>query len=239
MAFAMMATYSGTPDSILDIEGLDYTIGERTLLRSVDLRLSAGESVAVVGPSGSGKSTLLSCILGLVRPDNGVVRVAGKDVRTLRGRALARHRQETVGMVFQFGELLPELTPVDNVALAALLSRSGRAGAYRRAVELLRELGVPETGRTDRLSGGERQRTAVARALINSPGLLLADEPTGALDRVTREQVADLLFALPRERRCGLLVVTHDPAIAARADRAVELVDGALVPAQPTPAGAS
>jgi lipoprotein-releasing system ATP-binding protein len=231
------ASAPGAP--VLEIEGMTYAIDRRVLFNSVDLKLSPGESVAVTGPSGSGKSTLLSCILGLVRPDSGAVRVAGEDVRALRGRRLARHRQENVGVVFQFGELLPELTPLDNVALAALLHRAGRRTAYERAAALLDELGVPRTGPTDRLSGGERQRTAVARALVNGPALLLADEPTGALDRATRDHVVDLLFSLPARRGCGLLVVTHDPAVAARADRVVDLNDGTLTEVDQLVGGAS
>ncbi|MFD7454714.1 ABC transporter ATP-binding protein [Kitasatospora sp. NPDC059827] len=215
---------------VLDVRGLSYSVGGRQLLDGLDLQVDSGESVVVTGPSGSGKSTLLSCVLGLVRPDTGTVSVAGAEMTRLKGRALARHRRRTIGMVFQFGELLPELSPADNVALAALLSGVPRHQAYRTADELLTELGVPSVDGADRLSGGERQRTAVARALVNAPGLLLADEPTGALDETTRDKVADLLFAQPRARGCGLLVVTHDMRIAERADRVLRVRDGALVP---------
>ncbi|WP_035864742.1 ABC transporter ATP-binding protein [Kitasatospora cheerisanensis] len=225
------ATRNPDQRAAIDVSGLHYSLGDRHLLQDLDLRVDAGESVAVVGPSGSGKSTLLSCLLGLLRPSSGTVVVDGVDLRTLRGRAMARHRQRSIGMVFQFGELLPELTPRDNVALAALLGRQERSTAYQRASALLDELGVPQDVRTDRLSGGERQRTAVARALINTPRLLLADEPTGALDEDTRDHVADILFALPEQHRCGLLVVTHDHDIAARADRVLRLVGGSLHPA--------
>lgn len=214
--------------SVLDIHGLTYRIKERLLFDGLDLVIAAGEAVAVMGPSGSGKSTLLSCALGLVKPDRGAISVAGVDISGLRGKALARHRSRSMGMVFQFGELLPELSPVDNVALAALLGRSNPKAAFARAAALLDELGVPEVATSDRLSGGERQRTAVARALINSPELLLADEPTGALDRRTRDHVGDVLFSVPARHRCGLLVVTHDPAIAERADRVLHLEDGVL-----------
>lgn len=215
---------------VLDVKQLSYTVGDRTLLDGVDLAVRHGESVAVVGPSGSGKSTLLSCVLGLVRPQRGAVEVAGVDVCGLRRNALAAHRSASVGMVFQFGELLPELSPVDNVALASLLAGRHRAEAYAKAEELLAELGVPSGTDTENLSGGERQRTAVARALINSPALLLADEPTGALDRATRDRVADVLFAMPARHHCGLLLVTHDRGVAERADRLLRLEDGALLP---------
>ncbi len=181
-----------------------------------------------MGSSGSGKSTLLSCVLGLVRPDAGSIAVRGVEVTGLRRRRLAEYRRTSIGMVFQSGELLPELTPVDNVALAALLAGTARGTAYRRAAELLRDLGVPDGVPTDRLSGGEHQRTAVARAVINSPALVLADEPTGALDAAARANVADLLFDLPQRQGCGLLVVTHDQEVAARADRLLTLRDGVL-----------
>ncbi|MFB7935730.1 ABC transporter ATP-binding protein [Streptomyces sp. NPDC056049] len=212
----------------MSVTGLGYEIGGRELLSGLGLDVRAGESVAVMGPSGSGKSTLLSCVLGLVRPARGQVVVAGTDVVGLRGAALARHRSGSIGMVFQFGELLPELSPVDNVALAALLAGVPKRDAYRKARALLDELGVPQADSSEQLSGGERQRTAVARALINSPSLLLADEPTGALDASTRERVADVLFAMPGRHGCGLLLVTHDPEVAARADRVLTLGGGVL-----------
>lgn len=215
-------------EPVLRVRGLSHAVGERRLFESLDLEVQAGESVVVMGPSGSGKSTLLSCILGLIRPDTGAVEVADTDVTALRGSALARHRSRHIGMVFQFGELLPELSPLDNVALAALLAGVPRYDAYRQAGALLDELDVPAAASSEHMSGGERQRTAVARALINSPALLLADEPTGALDTETRDRVADLLFSMPARHHCGLLVVTHDGDIAQRADRTLALADGAL-----------
>ncbi|WP_435882919.1 ABC transporter ATP-binding protein [Streptomyces xanthochromogenes] len=215
-------------EPVLRVRGLGHSVGGRRLFESLELEVQAGESVAITGPSGSGKSTLLSCVLGLIRPDTGTVAVAGTDITALRGSALARHRSGHIGMVFQFGELLPELSPLDNVALAALLAGAPRHDAYRQAVALLTELGVPAASSSEHMSGGERQRTAVARALINSPALLLADEPTGALDTDTRDRVADLLFSMPTRHQCGLLVVTHDVAIAQRADRTLSLGGGAL-----------
>lgn len=213
----------------LQCAGLTYEIAGRTLLAGVDLTLTRNESVAVSGPSGSGKSTLLMAALGLVRPDAGEVRVVGVDITKLRSQALARHRRDHIGVVFQTGELLPELTPLENVALAALLSGQSRDQAYAAGKILLDDLGVPHrTTPTGRLSGGERQRTAVARALINKPALLLADEPTGALDSRNRDSVCDLLFSLPQRWGCALLLVTHDHAVAERADRHLVLTDGLL-----------
>ncbi|MFF0630787.1 ABC transporter ATP-binding protein [Streptomyces sp. NPDC004296] len=217
-------------ECVLNISGLHYAIADRVLLDGLDLQVGAGESAAVVGPSGSGKSTLLGCILGLNRPQQGRVEVAGQDVVRMRQRALERHRSRHMGVVFQFGELLPELTPVENVALAALLGGAPTGEAYERAEGILRDLGVPYDGvPTGQLSGGERQRTAVARALINQPKILLADEPTGALDRVTRDAVSELLFDVPRRWDCALVVVTHDVEVAERADRCLELTGAALV----------
>ncbi|MFC9424702.1 ABC transporter ATP-binding protein [Streptomyces sp. NPDC056987] len=211
------------------VDSLNYALPDRALLDDVTLHVSYGESVAVTGASGSGKSTLLMCLLGLTKPHTGTVRIAGRDIVPMRGRALAQHRRANVGMVFQFGELLAELTPLENVALAGLLAGLPHREAYERARRLLQELGVPADGSpTAHLSGGERQRTAVARALVNEPALLLADEPTGALDSVNRETVADLLFSLPERRRCALLVVTHDASVAARADRTLLLEAGRL-----------
>lgn len=222
-----------TPIPVVDMHDVHYRVRDRQIFHGLELRVHAGESVAITGPSGSGKSTLLSTVLGLVKPSSGSVRVAGDEVTTLRRGQLAKLRSETVGMVFQSGELLPELSPLDNVALAALLSRTGRTDVYRRAGELLDELGVPHSTSTEELSGGEHQRTAVARALINSPRLVLADEPTGALDPEAADRTAELLFALPQQRACGLLLVTHDMRVATRADRVMTLRDGALVPTQP------
>ncbi|MCP3822299.1 ATP-binding cassette domain-containing protein [Streptomyces sp. A3M-1-3] len=222
---------------VLGVSELRYSVAGRSLFAGLDLAVCRGESVAVTGPSGSGKSTLLSCVLGLVRPESGAVEVAGASMGGMKGKALAVHRSRAIGMVFQFGELLPELTPVDNVALAALLAGTDRTEAYSRAASLLEELGVPAGTATQDLSGGERQRTAVARALINSPTLLLADEPTGALDRASRDRVAELLFAMPARHNCGLLVATHDTDVARRADRMVRLEEGKLSPVI-DPAGA-
>ncbi|MER5769282.1 ABC transporter ATP-binding protein [Streptomyces sp. NPDC001985] len=214
------------------MSGLRYEVGGRTLLDGVDLSVSPGESVAVTGPSGSGKSTLLMCVLGLIEPQAGSITAGGREITGLGSAQLAQARRETLGMVFQFGELLPELSPVENVALPVLLGGGRHQDAYRRAEGLLEELGVPVGSTpTGMLSGGERQRTAVARALITEPEVLLADEPTGALDPEAREGVAHLLFTTARDRGCALLLVTHDPAVAERADRRHEPHGGILVEA--------
>lgn len=213
--------------AVLEIAGLRFCVADREIFGAVDLTVKSGESVAITGPSGCGKSTLLMCALGLLKPDAGEVVVRGKRLSQLTGRQLLRHRRESIGMVFQAGELLPELAPLENVAIAGLLAGVSRAKAFDRAEELLAELKVPaDAAETASLSGGERQRVAVARALVNRPSLLLADEPTGALDSAASQNVADLLFSLPQRWQCGLVVVTHDPAVAARAQRRLALMDG-------------
>lgn len=224
---------SSTPVPLaLRLNEVVYGVSGRSLLDGADLAVPASSSVSVMGPSGSGKSTLLMCVMGLIRPQSGRVEVVGQDVTRLSARALAAHRRRHVGMVFQFGELLPELTSVENVMIASLLAGDAVNEARSRAESLLTRLGVPEATATQDLSGGERQRVAVARALVNMPELLLADEPTGALDGEQREAVADLLFSTPREHGCALVVVTHDPMVAGRADVRLHLHEGRLVHAQ-------
>ncbi|MDL2075826.1 ATP-binding cassette domain-containing protein [Streptomyces sp. GXMU-J15] len=230
-------TLKSADSAVLEICDLRYRAGDRIILESVDLVVNSGESVAISGPSGSGKSTLLMCVLGLLKADEGSVLVRGERIDRLSGRRLLRHRRESIGVVFQSGELLPELVPVENVAVAALLAGVARAEAFAQAEQLLADLKVPADAMdTGALSGGERQRVAVARALINKPALLLADEPTGALDSTSRETVADLLYSLPDRWNCGLVVVTHDHAVASRAQRRLLLQDGRLTPA-PAEAG--
>lgn len=219
---------------VLRLHDVWYELPDRPLLSGVDLSVAEGESVALMGPSGSGKSTLLSCVLGLIRPDDGTVEVAGTDLRRLRPAAMARHRARRVGMVFQFGELLPELTPLENVMLAAMLAGAGRSHALPVAAELLGELGISDSSTaTGALSGGERQRVAIARALVNRPELVLADEPTGSLDDENRDLVGRLLYSLPKRWGCALLVVTHDHELAAGADRIVRIADGRIAEEAP------
>ncbi|XVS62324.1 ABC transporter ATP-binding protein [Actinosynnema sp. CA-299493] len=208
-------------------------------LSDVTLTVREGEAVAVLGPSGSGKSTLLNLIAGLDRPDTGTVTVAGVRVDGLGEAASARYRRARVGMVFQFFNLLDDLTVADNVVLPAQLAGMARGTAARRAAELLDQLGVARHARAypGRLSGGERQRVAVARALMNRPALLLADEPTGALDTASGEDVSALLTELNADGQT-LVVVTHDLALARSCTRrTIQLVDGRIagdVTAEPT-----
>jgi putative ABC transport system ATP-binding protein len=197
-------------------------------LHDVTLRIAPGEAVAILGPSGSGKSTLLNLVAALDRPSGGTVTVDGVRVDELGEAASARYRRSKIGMVFQFFNLLDDLTVVDNVMLPAQLAGMARGAAGRRAMELLGNLGVDRHAKAypGRLSGGERQRVAVARALMNRPTLLLADEPTGALDTASGEDVQQLLNELHADGQT-ILLVTHDLALAEScATRTVQLVDG-------------
>jgi putative ABC transport system ATP-binding protein len=202
--------------------------GETAALAGVSLDIRAGEAVAVMGPSGSGKSTLLNMIAGLDRPTSGTVTVRGEDITAMGEAALARYRRRRIGMVFQFFNLLDDLPVLENVMLAAQLLGTPRKQAQLRAMELLDELGIADRRNAYPvvLSGGERQRVGVARALMNRPALLLADEPTGALDSRAGEQVMDLLLDLHQIGQT-LLIVTHDERLATRcADRVVAFEDG-------------
>ncbi|MFD4605032.1 ABC transporter ATP-binding protein [Streptomyces sp. NPDC058464] len=206
-----------------------YDAGPPALL-DVTLTVAPGEAVAVLGPSGSGKSTLLNLIAGLDRPDEGTVTVDGVRVDGLGEAGAARYRRASVGMVFQFFNLLDDLTVADNVALAARLAGTGRREAARRAGELLESLGIAAqaTAYPGRLSGGQRQRVAVARALMNRPALLLADEPTGALDSASGADVARLLRELNADGQT-LVLVTHDQDLAkACTRRTIRLADGRI-----------
>ncbi len=205
--------------------------GEVAALDGVSLAIRAGEAVAVMGPSGCGKSTLLNLVAGLDRPTSGAVRVGGEDLDGLNENGLALFRRHRIGMVFQFFNLLDDLPALDNVALAGQLLGSPAKVARTRALELLDELGIAarRNAYPYQLSGGERQRVAVARALMNRPALLLADEPTGALDSRSGEQVMDLLLDLNQIGQT-LLLVTHDQRLATRcASRQVDLADGLVV----------
>jgi putative ABC transport system ATP-binding protein len=202
-------------------------------LDGVTLSVTAGDCVAILGHSGSGKSTLLNLIAGLDKPSSGTVTVDGTRVDQLGEAGSAKYRRASIGMIFQFFNLLDDLTVVDNVMVPAQLAGMGKGEAKRRAVELLGSLGIDRHARAypQRLSGGQRQRVAVARALMNKPALLLADEPTGALDSGSAEDVRRLLLDLNSEGQT-ILLVTHDVQLAAStARRTIELVDGALLPA--------
>jgi putative ABC transport system ATP-binding protein len=215
-------------EALVQLNGVHKRYGETVGLDGVDLTIMPGESVAVMGPSGSGKSTLLNIVAGLDRPTSGTVRVHGEDLTAMGEGALARYRRRRIGMVFQFFHLLDDLPVLDNVMLSARLIGTPYKQARTRAMALLEELGIAarKDAYPQQLSGGERQRTGVARALMNRPALLLADEPTGALDSRSGEQVMDLLLDLNQIGQT-LLMVTHDSRLAQRcASRVVHFEDG-------------
>ena len=203
--------------------------GEVNILRGLDLRIDAGEAVGVVGPSGGGKSTMMMVVAGLERASSGTVRTAGVDLGTLDEDGLARFRRDHVGIVFQDFHLIPTMTALENVAVP--LEFAGRKDAFIRARAVLEAVGLGHrlTHYPSQLSGGEQQRVAVARAFAPEPGILLADEPTGNLDVETGQQVMDLLFDMHRRLGTTMVLISHDPALAARCDRTVKLVDGRLV----------
>ena len=203
------------------------------ILRNITLEIGSGESVAIIGPSGSGKSTLLNIIGTLDRPTGGQVRLEGQDLSRLDDLQLAAVRNRQIGFIFQAHHLLPQCTVLENVLVPTLANKDAalRNGAVERAKRLLDKVGLGArlTHPPGRLSGGERQRVAVVRALINQPKLLLADEPTGALDRASAQNLADLLVALNKEEGVTLIVVTHALELARRMGRVFELRDGRLV----------
>ena len=222
-------------DLVLDLEGVELTLpsaaGPVTILQGAMLQVSAGERVAIVGPSGSGKSSLIAVAAGLERPSAGVVRLFGKDLATLNEDSRARLRRGRAALVFQSFHLLPNMTAEENVS--APLEIAKRRGPHATAREWLDRVGL--SGRLahypHQLSGGEQQRVALARALAVEPALLFADEPTGNLDQTTAAQVADLMFNLLAETRAALVLVTHDPALAARVDRRWLMTGGRLLAA--------
>jgi putative ABC transport system ATP-binding protein len=217
---------------MIDLSGLSlhYRLGDTRIdvLRSVQLSVAEGQSVAITGPSGSGKTSLLLLLSGLERPAEGRIRVNGTELGALDADGLADLRRDHIGIVFQSFHLLPSLSALDNVALP--LQMAGQRDAHARAAALLRRVGLGERQHHEpsQLSGGEQQRVAIARALVHRPRLLLADEPTGNLDDHTGESIRELLFELNREAGTTLVLVTHDPAFAARCDRVLRLHDGQL-----------
>ncbi|MBC7679152.1 MAG: ABC transporter ATP-binding protein [Pseudorhodobacter sp.] len=216
--------------ALLEARRLVKSFGATPALRGVDLTVEAGEVVAVLGASGSGKSTLLHCLAGLTRPDAGEVHLDGTRLDTATDRERTRLRRTAIGVVFQYGQLVPELTAQENVALPLLLGRRGKQEALAAAKTWLDRLGVGEQRdqRPGQLSGGQQQRVALARALVTEPRLVVADEPTGALDSIAAEQVMELLSGVARASGTTVVLVTHDLRVASYADREVVLRDGVV-----------
>jgi putative ABC transport system ATP-binding protein len=218
---------------MIQLRGVSKTVpsgaGFLTILHPLDLTIDGGRVVAITGPSGSGKSTLLGLLAGLDSPSTGSVVLDGVDITTLDEDSLARLRGTRIGFVFQFFHLLPSLTALENVLVP--MEIAGAPNARARAKELLGEVGLQERGHhyPSQLSGGEQQRIAIARALANNPPILLADEPTGNLDSTTGHQIIQLLLEVNRTRKTTLVLVTHDPELAAVADVSIALRDGKVV----------
>ena len=201
------------------------------VLRGIDITIDTGEVVAVVGPSGAGKTTLLQILGTLDRPTSGKVMFGDTDVFSLGNNSLARFRNNNIGFVFQFHQLLPEFTLLENVAMPALIAGVGSKAAFDRARPLIKYLGLEQRmdHKPGELSGGECQRAAVARALINRPQVILADEPTGSLDTVNRRELHRLFFDIRRDMGATFVIVTHDENLAADTDRVIQMIDGKIV----------
>jgi putative ABC transport system ATP-binding protein len=206
------------------------SFGQTPALQGASVSVQAGEILAVMGPSGSGKSTLLHCLAGIYAPDRGEIWFDGQRVDRLSDRKRSLLRRRDFGFVFQFGQLVPELTAADNIAMPLILDRVRRKVAYDKADKWLARLGLEGLGgrRTGELSGGQAQRVAIGRALVAQPRVIFADEPTGSLDSVTGQKVMDLLVGIAREEFTSVLLVTHDARVAGYADREVTVSDGRL-----------
>jgi lipoprotein-releasing system ATP-binding protein len=236
-SLAVQAQVAGGGEAVIACRDLHKTYiggdgGELHILRGVDLTVAPGESVAIIGKSGAGKSTLLHVMGALDAPSGGEVSVAGRDLGTLGGDDLARVRNRSIGFVFQFHHLLKEFTAEENVMLPAMMGGDTPEEARRKSVEILTAVGLASRleHRPWQLSGGEQQRVAVARALVNRPRVLLADEPSGNLDEQTSERLHDLLFELQASRGLAMVLVTHNRELAIRAHRTLKLEEGGLHP---------
>ena len=216
---------------MIEIEGINKYYGKLHVLRDVSLTIDKGEIVSIVGKSGARKTTLLQIMGTLDSPDSGVVKYDGVEVLKMRSRELSHFRNRNIGFVFQFHQLLPEFTTVENVAIPAMIGGTKQQEAMRRAMELLDFMGLSERAenKPSQLSGGERQRAAVARALINKPAVIFADEPSGSLDSQNKQELHRLFFRLRDELQQTFVIVTHDESLAGDTDRIIHMKDGAIV----------
>ena len=228
----LVKTTSAPTQEIIRVERVKKHYGDVEILKGVDLTVSAGKFTAIMGKSGSGKSTLLGIIAGLEKPDEGNVFIMGRKLDGMSDRDMATLRRRSIGIVFQGFSLIPSLTALDNVLLPTFFATETSAERrHQRGIDLLKQVGLGErlNYHPATLSGGEQQRVAIARALMNSPSILLADEPTGNLDQETGASVLELLLDLGRTHGTGLLMVTHDPDVAAKAGNVVEMKDGRII----------
>jgi lipoprotein-releasing system ATP-binding protein len=213
---------------MIDIKNIQKSFGSLQVLKGIDLHINKGEVVSIVGPSGAGKTTLLQIMGTLDKPDAGTVTIAGTEVSALGGKALSAFRNRHIGFVFQFHQLLPEFTALENVMMPALIAGTPASEARRAALETLQSLGLAERvgHKPQELSGGEQQRVAVARALINRPSVIFADEPSGSLDSAHKQELHRLFFDLRDRLGQTFVIVTHDEQLASLTDRTIHMMDG-------------
>ena len=217
-------------NNMIQVKDIHKSFGDLEVLKGVNLKVEKGEIVAIVGKSGAGKTTLLQIIGTLDRPTKGQVLMDGTDVFAMKDRELAAFRNRHIGFIFQFHQLLPEFTALENVCIPAMIAREKEADYQARATKLLTELGLKDrmNHKPNELSRGEKQRVAAARALMMQPDIILADEPTGSLDTQNKKELSDLLLQLRKQYGQTILLVTHDKELAAIADRTIEIVDGVI-----------
>lgn len=216
---------------MIELQGITKSFGSLQVLKGIDLTIDKGEVVSIVGPSGAGKTTLLQIMGTLDKPDAGRILLNGTEINRLRERELAAFRNREIGFVFQFHQLLPEFTALENVTIPALIQGVSSGEARRRAVEMLEFMGLSERAshKPAELSGGEKQRVAVARALINHPSVVLADEPSGSLDTHNKEELHRLFFELRDKLGQTFVIVTHDEGLASQTDRTIHMLDGRIL----------
>lgn len=216
---------------MIELQGITKSFGSLQVLKGIDLTIDKGEVVSIVGPSGAGKTTLLQIMGTLDKPDMGRILLNGTEINRLKERELAAFRNREIGFVFQFHQLLPEFTALENVTIPALIQGVSSGEARRRAVEMLEFMGLSERAshKPAELSGGEKQRVAVARALINHPSVVLADEPSGSLDTHNKEELHRLFFELRDKLGQAFVIVTHDEGLASQTDRTIHMLDGRIL----------
>ena len=216
---------------MIELQGITKSFGSLQVLKGIDLTIDKGEVVSIVGPSGAGKTTLLQIMGTLDKPDTGRILLNGTEINRLKERELAAFRNREIGFVFQFHQLLPEFTALENVTIPALIQGVSSGEARRRAVEMLEFMGLSERAshKPAELSGGEKQRVAVARALINHPSVVLADEPSGSLDTHNKEELHRLFFELRDKLGQTFVIVTHDEGLASQPDRTIHMLDGRIL----------